>query len=343
MRKAIFMLFVLFCLIPSVTASGELPRWVKPPVKVKLKLSSGAYFYGKIVRIDKRLLWIEPISAEGASVGQLGIELADVVKVEPLGGKAAKRLKAEAMPAAPAAYGWKSPQKAKAGKTPLPGRILSLEEKALLHIVNQFPPEMGWGEKRIKEIDYRWKMRDLPPNKAERRFKEIYPQWRRGIALREKLEREKEARRKAENKRMEKQDKLVNEFPMDKGWHSKRYQALVGKKAKAMSVLSGKELEFINIYPDLKRGRSLGKGVLRALPEGLSNKTRALVKLVSEWRVTDGWTQEKYDKLKIKKDKAESVLSPDEKRFVEVFQELEKGRERVKEKPSVTTGPPKTP
>ena len=327
-KRAIYLvpLILFLCL----TARGAVPDWAGPGTRVKLQLKNDAVFYGKIVRRDDRMLYLEPFAAEAQPVGQLGIECTDVKSVERLSGKSVSRLLSEAnarefLEEAPPA----GPEPSETEKAQ---KALTREERVLLGLVAEFPPERGWGEKRIKEIDRRWMIMDLQPTESEKRFKTFFPQWRRGVALKKKLEAEKEAEEKAEDERRKNLEKLLSEFPLEQGWSEKRFNALYEKLSAALSGLHKEELSFLDIYEDLKRGRALGKGKLNALRESLSEDENALVALVAQWPVEKGWTAERYDKLSRARRDAENVLTGKEKRFLKVFPDWKKGAAAVEGK-----------
>jgi len=329
-KRPICRLILAFFAILAVM--GAVPGGAAPGMRVKLRLKNGAVFFGRIARIDDRMISLEPLTAEGKPVGLLGIEMTDVHSIERLSGKSLESLLAEVQPRksakeTPPKVEAKEPEKVEKGP-----RRLTPEERVLLRLVDEFPPEQGWGEKRIKEIDRRWVMMDLRPTDREKRFKKLFPQWRRAVALKKKLESEKAAEQKAAESRREKLENLLEEFPPDQGWSEKRYNELYEKLSKAMSDFSSDEIRFMEIYEQLKRGRALGKGKLGALPEALSPEERALVKLVAEWPLDEGWTQARYDELREARRKAESILTESEKRFLEVFPNWRKAVESPEEK-----------
>lgn len=56
-------------------------------------------------------------------------------------------------------------------------------EAALLALIEEFPPDEGWGEERINQINIRRLTIKVFPNAKERRFIEVFEQWKQGRDL----------------------------------------------------------------------------------------------------------------------------------------------------------------
>ncbi len=54
------------------------------------------------------------------------------------------------------------------------------EDAAALALIDEFPPDEGWGEERINQINIRRLTVRVFPNEKERRFIELFEQWKKG-------------------------------------------------------------------------------------------------------------------------------------------------------------------
>jgi hypothetical protein len=74
------------------------------------------------------------------------------------------------------------------------------EEKRLLNLLEEFPPDDGWSDARAKEIERRKVVVGAYPNQQEKRFLEVLPQWLQAVELRKKLEAGKSKEKPPESK-----------------------------------------------------------------------------------------------------------------------------------------------
>ncbi len=70
------------------------------------------------------------------------------------------------------------------------------EEKRLLALVKEFPPEEGWGPDKIEEIRIRKVALGVFPDARSKRFIQVYEDWKKGVALLEKKKAEEKAAKK---------------------------------------------------------------------------------------------------------------------------------------------------
>lgn len=73
------------------------------------------------------------------------------------------------------------------------------KEDALLKLLDEFPPDEGWGEKRVRAIQMRKITVGAFPDARSRRFLEVFPDWRKALEIRKR--RDAEAAEVAEEKR----------------------------------------------------------------------------------------------------------------------------------------------
>ena len=64
------------------------------------------------------------------------------------------------------------------------------EDQRLLKLVVEYPPEEGWGPDRLRDIQIRKMTVGSFPDERSKRFIEIFDDWQKGYALRQKRERE---------------------------------------------------------------------------------------------------------------------------------------------------------
>lgn len=64
------------------------------------------------------------------------------------------------------------------------------KEDRLLKLLEEFPPDEGWGEKRVREIQMRKITVGAFPDGRSRRFLEVFPEWRKALEIRKRREAE---------------------------------------------------------------------------------------------------------------------------------------------------------
>ena len=65
------------------------------------------------------------------------------------------------------------------------------EAKRLLALVEEFPPKEGWGEEKINQINVRRLTIKVFPNEKERRFIEVFEDWKKGVQMAKDLKKTK--------------------------------------------------------------------------------------------------------------------------------------------------------
>lgn len=71
-------------------------------------------------------------------------------------------------------------------------------QQALLKWVEDFPPEQGWSEQRLSEIETRRVVVGVAPSPQEMRFVENFALWQQAVELKKRLEAEKTAKKESE-------------------------------------------------------------------------------------------------------------------------------------------------
>jgi hypothetical protein len=71
------------------------------------------------------------------------------------------------------------------------GRKLTKDERTLLSLLDDYPPEKGWGEKKIKDLKLRRITIGVYPNKEEKKFEESFEDWKKAVELKKELEQNK--------------------------------------------------------------------------------------------------------------------------------------------------------
>jgi len=71
------------------------------------------------------------------------------------------------------------------------GRTLTDGERKLMKLLDDYPPDKGWGDKKLKELQMRRITIGVYPNKEEKHFEESFDTWKKAVALKEKLDRQK--------------------------------------------------------------------------------------------------------------------------------------------------------
>ena len=69
--------------------------------------------------------------------------------------------------------------------TPKPAPKVSSEEAELLALLDEFPPEAGWGEEKLQEIERSKIVVGVYPDDKSKRFLEVFSQWQNALRLRE--------------------------------------------------------------------------------------------------------------------------------------------------------------
>lgn len=67
------------------------------------------------------------------------------------------------------------------------------EQRRLLALLDEFPPERGWGPEKIKEIERRKIAIGAFPDEKSKRFMGIFEEWMKALKLKEQLEAEKQS------------------------------------------------------------------------------------------------------------------------------------------------------
>ncbi|PIE22322.1 MAG: hypothetical protein CSA62_12980 [Planctomycetota bacterium] len=67
---------------------------------------------------------------------------------------------------------------------------IEAEQKRLLALVDEFPPSKGWNAEKIAELKRRAIIINVYPNKKERRFMDVFDDWKKGLALKELVKQE---------------------------------------------------------------------------------------------------------------------------------------------------------
>ncbi|MAE78092.1 MAG: hypothetical protein CMJ85_14615 [Planctomycetes bacterium] len=67
-------------------------------------------------------------------------------------------------------------------------RKAKAKEQELVALIKQFPPAEGWGEKKLHEMNMRRITMKVYPNAKERRFIEVFEDWKKGFAIWKRLE-----------------------------------------------------------------------------------------------------------------------------------------------------------
>ncbi len=62
------------------------------------------------------------------------------------------------------------------------------KDDALLALLKEFPPEAGWSEDRMREIEQRKMTVGVFPDKKQQRFLEVFPQWQKAMRLKAEME-----------------------------------------------------------------------------------------------------------------------------------------------------------
>lgn len=71
------------------------------------------------------------------------------------------------------------------------GRKLTDDERKLMALLEEYPPEKGWGEKKIKDLKLRRITIGVYPNKEEKKFEDSFEDWKKAVELQKELERNK--------------------------------------------------------------------------------------------------------------------------------------------------------
>jgi hypothetical protein len=71
------------------------------------------------------------------------------------------------------------------------GRKLTDDERKLMKLLGDYPPDKGWGEQKIKELQMRRITLGVYPSKEEKLFVEQFEEWKRAVSLKEKLDRQR--------------------------------------------------------------------------------------------------------------------------------------------------------
>lgn len=71
------------------------------------------------------------------------------------------------------------------------GRKLTDDERKLMALLEEYPPEKGWGEKKIKDLKLRRITIGVYPNKEEKKFEESFEDWNKAVALQKELDKNK--------------------------------------------------------------------------------------------------------------------------------------------------------
>ena len=82
--------------------------------------------------------------------------------------------------------------------TPAPAPGENAEQAALLKLLQEFPPEEGWGEERARQIEVRKITLGVYPDERSKRFLDVYPEWTRALKTRDE---QKKAREKEQSEK----------------------------------------------------------------------------------------------------------------------------------------------
>ncbi|MHC4814681.1 MAG: hypothetical protein ACYTGW_15660 [Planctomycetota bacterium] len=73
------------------------------------------------------------------------------------------------------------------------GRALIPKERELLKWLEDYPPDKGWGQKKLRDLQVRRITLGVYPNKEEKRFEDNFDKWSEALELMEELERSAKA------------------------------------------------------------------------------------------------------------------------------------------------------
>ncbi len=85
----------------------------------------------------------------------------------------------------------RSPAKKASADVQKYGRALTADEHKLMKLLEDYPPDQGWGENKLRDLQVRRITLGVYPNREEKRFEESFDAWKKAAALKEKLDRQK--------------------------------------------------------------------------------------------------------------------------------------------------------